>query len=161
MTPAAPTNASAVPSVRPSVWRTMSRSTLELAGITGVAVRLYRAAVLGADPALGWPMFIAALVAGIVLACAILTWHLSNFPFRRWPRRVALFIAIEVAAEFGVSSMLIALHREPIGSELATWADWWPLAGQTLLERGLVLGVYAALLAAAMWLVTRARHPHR
>ena len=135
----------------------MSRSTLELAGLTGIAVRLYRAAILTLESMSSWPVFIGALLVATVFVCGVLTWHLSNFPVKTWPSRVALFVAIEVIAEFGMSSVLIALRREPLGSGMATWADWWPLAGQTLLERALVLGLYAALLAGAMWVVTRRR----
>jgi hypothetical protein len=142
---------------RPGAWRAFSRRTLEIAGVTGVLLRLWRAVVLALDTFTDWPLFIAALVAGAVLACGALTWHLSNYPLRRWPARVAAFVGVEVAAEFGMSSVLIALHREPLGSGLATWADWWPLAGNTLLERALVLGGYAGMLAAAMWVVTRKR----
>lgn len=142
---------------RAGAWRTFSRRTVEIAGLTGVLLRLYRAAVLSLDTFVAWPVFLAALVAGVVFVCGALTWHLSNFPLRRWPARVAAFVGVEVAAELGMSSVLIALRREPLGSGLATWADWWPLAGNTLLERGLVLGGYAGLLAAAAWLVTRRR----
>lgn len=149
-----PTGVSAVPA-HVSSWRTLSRSALELAGVTGVLVRLYRAAVLGTETFSGWAALVGAVIIAVVFVCGVLTWHLSNFPIRRWPARVAAFLGIEVAAEFGVSSMLIALKREPLGSGLATWADWWPLAGQTLLERALVMGGYATLLAGAMWLVTR------
>jgi hypothetical protein len=152
-----PSRSATVSPVRGGGWRTFSRSTLELAGLTGVTLRLYRAAVLSLDTFADWAVFIGALVLGAVFVCGVLTWYLSNFPLRRWPTRVAAFVGIEVAAEFGMSSVLIALKREPLGSGLATWADWWPLAGQTLLERGLVLGGYAGLLAAAMWVVTRKR----
>ncbi len=155
MIPSSPSGLPAVPHARTSVWRAMSRSTLELAGLTGVIVRLYRAAVLGSDAFSSWTALIGGLIVAVIFVCGVLTWHLSNFPIRRWPLRVALFLGVEVAAEFGMSSVLIALRREPLGSGLATWADWWPLAGQTLLERGLVMGAYAALLAGAMWVVTR------
>jgi hypothetical protein len=150
-----PTGVPAPPVARPATWRTFSRNTLELAGITGVVLRLYRAAVLSLESFSSWPMFIGALIVAVVLLCAVLTWNLSNFPIRRWPSRVAVFLGIEVASEFGMSSVLIALRREPLGSGMATWHDWWPLAGQTLLERGLVMAAYATLLAGAMWLVTR------
>jgi hypothetical protein len=147
-----------VPSLpRPGAWRAFSRRTLEIAGVTGVLLRFYRAGVLSLDSATGWPLFIAALVVGALLACGALTWHLSNFPLKRWPARVAAFLAVEVAAEWGTSSLLIALHREPLGSGLADWADWWALAGNTLVERCLVLGGYAGLLAVATWLVMRRR----
>jgi hypothetical protein len=128
-----------------------------MAGLAGVTLRLYRVAILSLDTASDWAVFIGALVGGVVFLCAVLTWYLSNFPLRRWPARVAAFTAVEVAAEFGMSSVLIAVHREPLGSGLATWSDWWGLAGQTLLERVLVLGGYAGLLAVATWLVTRRR----
>jgi len=157
MLPLPPTSSATVPPVRGGSWRAFSRSTLELAGIAGVTLRLYRAAVLSLDTFADWPVFLGALVLGVVFVCGVLTWHLSNFPLRRWPSRVAAFVGIEVAAEFGMSSVLIALRKEPLGSGLATWADWWSLAGNTLLERGLVLGGYAGLLAAAMWVVTRKR----
>lgn len=156
MTSAPPSGSfSAIP--KAGAWRAFSRHTLEIAGVTGVLLRLYRAAVLSLDSAAGWQVFLMALIVGVVLACGALTWHLSNFPLRRWPARVASFVGIEVAAEFGTSSMLIALRREPLGSGLATWADWWSLAGNTLLERALVLGGYAGLLAVATWFVTRRR----
>ncbi len=156
MPSATPLGTATVPS-RGGGLRAFSRSTLELAGLTGVTVRLYRAAVLSLESFADWPVFIGAIVLAVVLLCGVLTWHLSNFPLRRWPWRVAAFIGIEVAAEFGMSSVLIALHREPLGSGIAGWSDWWSLAGQTLLERALVLGGYAGLLAVAMWLVTRRR----
>ena len=157
MTRYPPTGAPVLPPSRAVSLRAISRSTLELAGLTGIAVRLYRASVLTLDSMSSWPVFIGALLVGVVFVCGVLTWHLSNFPIKAWPSRVALFVAIEVIAEFGMSSVLIALRREPLGSGLATWADWWPLAGQTLLERAVVLGVYAALLAGAMWVVTRGK----
>jgi hypothetical protein len=157
MIPGTSSSSGAVSPMRGGGWRAFSRATLELAGMAGVTLRLYRAAVLSIDTFADWPVFIGALVVGVVFVCGVLTWYLSNFPLRRWPSRVAAFVGIEVAAEFGMSSVLIALRREPLGSGLATWADWWPLAGQTLLERGLVLGGYAGLLAGAMWIVTRKR----
>ncbi len=157
MTRYTPTGAPAVPPSRAVTLRAISRSTLELAGVTGIVVRLYRAAILTLESMSSWPVFLGALLAAVVFVCAVLTWHLSNFPLKAWPSRVALFVAIEVVAEFGMSSVLIAIGREPLGTGIATWADWWPLAGQTLLERALVLGGYAGLLAVAMWVVTRKR----
>lgn len=155
MTRYTPTGAPAVPPSRAVSLRAISRSTLELAGLTGIALRLYRTAILTLESMSSWPVFIGALLVGVVFVCGVLTWHLSNFPIKSWARRVALFVAIEVIAEFGMSSVLIAIGREPLGTGLATWADWWPLAGQTLLERVVVLGGYAGLLAGAMWVVTR------
>lgn len=135
--------------------RSISRSALVVAGATGVVVRLFRAVVLTQQSFESWPVFLISLVLGVVLLCGMLTLYLSNYPIRRWLRPWFTFLAIEWAAEMLVSTVLIALRAEPLGSELATWGDWLTIAGQTLLERVLVLGSYAGLLAVAMWLVTR------
>ena len=95
------------------------------------------------------------LVVGVVFLCGMLTWHLGNFPIKRWPSRVALFLAIEVFAEMGTSSLLIAVTRERVGSRVAGWADWWPMAGQTLLERVAVVALFVLVLAASVQLVRR------
>ena len=89
----------------------------------------------------------------------LLTWHLGNFPVKRWPPRVALFLVIEVFAEMGTSSLLIAVARERVGSRVALWADWWPMAGQTFIERAIVLVVFALVLGGTVQLVRRAMEP--
>jgi hypothetical protein len=132
--------------------RAFSLRTLELAGITGVVLRIFRAVVLSQA---GWVTFIAGLVVGGLFLCGMLTWHLANYPIRRWPVRVAGFFVVEAAAEFGTSSVLIALQRERMGSRLATWSDWWPMAGQTLIERALLLALFALLLAGTVQLVRK------
>jgi len=39
---------------------------------------------------------------------------------------------------------------------VATWPDRWPMAGQTLLERAVVLAVFALVLGGSVQLVRRA-----
>ena len=133
--------------------RAFAIRTVEPAGITGLVVRLWRAVVLGST---NWMVFVGGLVAGVLVLCGMLTWHLGNFPVRRWPPRVALFLVIELFAEMGTSSLLIAFSRERVGSRVATWSDWWPMAGQTLLERTIVLALFALVLAGCVQLVRRA-----
>ncbi|MDQ8160772.1 MAG: hypothetical protein P3B76_12095 [Gemmatimonadota bacterium] len=133
--------------------RAFAIRTVEPAGITGLVVRLWRAALLGSA---NWMFFVGGLVGGVLVLCGMLTWHLGNFPVRRWPPRVALFLVIELFAEMGTSSLLIAFSRERVGSRVATWADWWPMAGQTLLERTVVLTLFALVLAGCVQLVRRA-----
>ena len=143
--------------------RAFAVRTLEPAGLTGLAVRAYRALLLGAGATAGWVAFVGGLTLGALFLCGMLTWHLGNFPVRRWPTRVLAFVIIEVAAEMGLSSLFIAFQRERIGSRVATWADWWPMAGQTLVERGILLILFAAVLAATVQLVRRTldrRDPH-
>jgi hypothetical protein len=133
--------------------RAFAIRTVEPAGITGVLLRLWRAALLASS---NWVLFVGGLVVGVLFLCAMLTWHLGNFPVKRWPPRVVLFLVIEVFAEMGTSSLLIAFSRERVGSRVAAWADWWPMAGQTLLERTLVLVVFTFVLGASVQLVRRA-----
>ena len=125
---------------------------MEPAGITGVVLRLWRALLLAST---SWMVVVGGLVVGVLFLCGMLTWHLGNFPIKRWPSRVALFVAIEVFAEMGTSSLLIAVARERVGSRVAGWADWWPMAGQTLLERVAVVALFALVLAASVQLVRR------
>ncbi len=135
--------------------RAFAVRTLEPAGITGLVLRSYRALLLSAGATAGWMVFVGGLTVGVLFLCGMLTWHLGNFPVRRWPLRALAFIVIEVAAELGMSSLLIAFHRERFGSRVATWADWWPMAGQTLIERGLVMMIFAIVLAGAVQVVRR------
>ena len=42
---------------------------------------------------------------------------------------------------------------------MALWADWWPMAGQTFIERTIVLVVFALVLGGTVQLVRRAMEP--
>ena len=131
--------------------RAFSLSTLELAGITGIVLRLFRVVAMSAST----PMFVLGVVIAVLFLCGMLTWHLGNFPLRRWPLRAAWFTLIEASTELGMSSMLIALKLEPLGTGLAAWHDWWSLAGRTLVERLLIVLVYSLVLAASVQIVRR------
>jgi hypothetical protein len=133
--------------------RAFAIRTVEPAGMTGVILRVWRAVLLGSS---NWMLVVGGLVGGVLFLCGMLTWHLGNFPVKRWPPRVALFLVIEVFAEMGTSSLLIAFSRERIGSRVARFADWWPMAGQTLFERTVVLALFALVLAGSVQLVRRA-----
>lgn len=135
--------------------RAFAIRTIEPAGITGLVLRVYRAAVMGSAMTAGLLPFIASVLLGIVFLCGMLTWHLGNYPVRRWPMRLAAFLLIEVAAEVGMSSLLIAVGRERFGARVALWGDWWPMAGQTLVERSVVMILYAAVLALSVQVVRK------
>ncbi len=130
--------------------RAFAIRTIEPAGITAVALRLWRVVLLSTDQ---WLLFVVGLTAAVLALCGMLAWHLANFPLRHWPPRVAVFFVVEVVVEMGVSSLLIAVGRERIGSLPATWNDWWPMAAHTLVQRGAVIFVFALVLALAVRLV--------
>jgi len=132
--------------------RAFSLRTIELAGLTGVFLRLFRAVLYGTT---GGFAFIAGMIFAVVFFCGMLTWHLGNYPLRHWPMRVMGFTFVEVTAELGMSSLLIAFNRERYGSRLATWEDWWSMAGNTAAGRILVIVLYALVLAVVVKLVRR------
>jgi hypothetical protein len=138
----------------PAAFRRLSRSLVEMAVVTGVVLRAYRALVLthGAD---SWLYLGGALVLGILLLVAMLTAHLANYPVRRWLWRAPLFVLVEVGAEMATSALLIWAGREPFGSVRALMADWPALALMALRERALVGLLWAALLALVVTLVRR------
>lgn len=138
--------------------RAFAIRSLEPALITGITLRLFRAFILGTAGGLA---FVAGLVIGMLFLCGMITWHLGNFPVKRWPLRVIAFVVIEVAAELATSSALLAIHQERRGTRLAEWSDWWPMALQTLTERGIGLVVFAMVLAACVQVVrSRIDRPH-
>ncbi len=135
--------------------RAFAVRSVEPAGITGLVMRAFRALVLGATVGADWVTFVLGLTVGVLFLCGMLTWHLGNYPVKRWPLRALAFVLIEVTAELGMSSLLIGFGRERFGSRVATWGDWWPMAGQTLVERFVVLAIFTLVLAASVQLVRR------
>ena len=130
----------------PAAFARVARSPVELALITGVVIRLFRAVVLTHGDAttayLG-----AALVLGSLFLLGMATLHLGRFPVREWPWRAPLFAVFETAGEMIVSFVLIALHREPWGTARAEFVDWQAMATGVVFWR--VLG--SQRVGAAAW----------
>ena len=129
----------------PAAFARVARSPVELALITGVVIRLFRAVVLTHGDAttayLG-----AALVLGSLFLLGMATLHLGRFPVREWPWRAPLFAVFETAGEMVVSFVLIALHREPWGTARAEFVDWQAMATGVVFWRVLGVSVWALLL---------------
>ena len=138
--------------VRLHPLRAFALRTIEPAGITGVLLRLWRTALLTSDNAL---LVVLGILAGAAFLCAMLTWHLGHYPLRRWPARALAFLVTEVTIELGMSSMLIVFRLERLGSTVAGFRDWWPLAAQTIWQRTLVVLLFTLLLAGVVQLVRR------
>jgi hypothetical protein len=129
----------------PAALTRIARSPIELAVITGVVIRLFRALVLTHGTATSSYLG-AALVLGSLFLLGMATLHLGRFPVREWPWRAPLFAIIETAGEMLVSLLLIALHREPWGTARAEFTDWQPMATGVLFWRVLGVSVWALLL---------------
>jgi hypothetical protein len=129
----------------PAAFARIARSPIELALITGVVIRLFRALVLThgtpTSSYLG-----AALVLGSLFLLGMATLHLGRFPVREWPWRAPLFAIVETAGEMVVSLILISLHREPWGTARAEFTDWQPMLTGVLFWRVLGVSVWALLL---------------
>jgi len=136
----------------PPAFSKLARSIVEMALVTGVVVRLYRALVLTRASSSGLylgTMFL--LASAFVLLMA--TVHLSRFPLRQWTWRAPAFGALESAFESIVSLGLIMARREPLGTGAATLGDWPAIAGTIFVRHVAVISAFALLLAITVKLV--------
>ncbi|HEX7594956.1 MAG TPA: hypothetical protein VF387_01310 [Gemmatimonadaceae bacterium] len=133
----------------PAAFARIARSPFELALITGVVMRLFRAVVLTQGNASS-TFLAASLVLGTLFLLGMATLHLGRFPVREWPWRAPLFAVIETAGEMTVSLVLIALHREPWGTARAEFVDWQAMATGVVFWRVLGVSVWALLLGATV-----------
>jgi len=129
----------------PAAFTRIARSSIELALITGVVIRLFRAVVL-THGAVTSGYLAAALVLGTLFLLGMATLHLGRFPLREWPWRAPLFAIFETTGEMVVSLVLIALHREPWGTARAEFIDWQAMATGVLFWRVLGVSLWALLL---------------
>jgi hypothetical protein len=129
----------------PAAFTRIARSPVELAVITGVIIRLFRAVVLTHGTASS-SYLVASLVLGTLFLLGMATLHLGRFPVREWPWRAPLFAVFETTGEMLVSLVLIALHREPWGTARAEFADWQAMATGVVFWRVLGVSVWALLL---------------
>jgi hypothetical protein len=129
----------------PAAFARIARSPFELALITGVVMRLFRAVVLTQSNASS-TFLGASLVLGTLFLLGMATLHLGRFPVREWPYRAPLFAVFETTGEMTVSLVLIALHREPWGTARAEFVDWQAMATGVVFWRVLGVSVWALLL---------------
>jgi hypothetical protein len=129
----------------PAAFTRIARSPVELALITGVVIRLFRAVVL-THANVTTTYLAASLVLGTLFLLGMATLHLGRFPLREWPWRAPLFAIFETTGEMVVSLVLIALHREPWGTARAEFMDWQAMATGVLFWRVLGVSLWALLL---------------
>lgn len=135
----------------PPAFIKLARSVVEMALVTGVVIRLYRALVLthaGSGLYIGTMFLIGS--AFVLLMAAV---HLGRFPLRQWTWRAPVFGALESAFESIVSLGLIAANREPLGTGAATFGDWPGIATTIFVRHVIVISAFALLLALTVKLV--------
>ena len=138
----------------PTVLRKLSLSLIEMAVLTGIVLRLYRALVT-LHVSTSWILWGGSVAFGVLELCAMATVHLANYPLYRWLWRAPVFAAVEAVAEAATSLVLIAFGREPTGTARAEWTDWLPMALGTLALRTLEVCIWALILAAVVSIVRR------
>jgi hypothetical protein len=134
----------------PKAFQRFTRSLIEMAVITGVLFRLYRALAMTTGPASNWVYLAVAFGIGAAFLFGMATLHLGNYTLRKWLWRAPLFGAVEAGAESLTSLALILARREPMGSERASFNNWPEMAVNTLVWRVGAVIVFAVLLAAVV-----------
>ena len=140
----------------PRAFRRFSQSLVEMALITGVLVRVYRSLVL-THGGTGFGYVAGTMVVAILFIVFMATAHLANYPVHHWFWRAPAFAGLEVAGEMATSLLLIWLNREPNGTVRAHYDDWPGMLMRALLYRGLVIVLWALLLAVIVSVVRKAR----
>jgi hypothetical protein len=137
----------------PAILRRLTLSLFETSIIAGVAVRLLRSIVqtYGGESFL----YLAGTFAlGATILFGLLAAHLSNYTLRTWLWRAPAFAILESLAEIATSALLIAFHREPIGSrERAEFSDLPTIAEQAIIFRFSAIIAFSLILAAVVYLV--------
>jgi hypothetical protein len=139
----------------PTALRRFSSSLLEMALVTGVTLRLYRAYVLSHGSPESGLWVGATFIIGAVLLLVMLTVHLANYTVRHWWWRAPMFAAFEAGTEIVMSLALTTLGLEQLGSRVASLDDWLPIAAQVLAWRVLLIIPFTVLLAAVVTVVRR------
>ena len=135
----------------PPAFSRLAGSVVEMALVTGVVIRLYRALVLTHA---GSGLYIGAMfLLGSAFVLLMATVHLSRFPLREWRWRAPVFGVLESAFESIVSLGLIAANREPLGTGAATFGDWPGIATTIFVRHVIVISAFALLLALTVKLV--------
>jgi hypothetical protein len=130
-------------------FRRLTFSIVEMAVLTAVVLRVYRALALSIAGANVFFLGISFAI-GFIVLFGMVTLHLGNYTVRRWVWRAPLFAFIEAAAESLTSLGLILIHREPFGSSRATFADWPGIVGSIFTWRLSAIVVFALVLAAVI-----------
>ena len=131
----------------PAAFTRLARSLVDMALVTGIVARLYRAMVLSRSESASGLYVALTLAGGALFLLAMATIHVSRFPIREWLWRAPAFAALEGVFEMLASLLLIAMHRESIGTGAAHFNDWPGMAVGTIAWRVIMISLFSLLLA--------------
>jgi hypothetical protein len=148
--------------ITPQSFRHLTLSVVEMAVLTGIVIRLYRALAMSRAESGDFMYLAMTFAVGMILLLGLATMHLGNFPVRHWLWRAPTFAVVEAATEALVSLGLIALGKEPMGTLQATFSDWPALVARTYMWRVTSICLFALVLAAvvqlARYILLRRQH---
>jgi hypothetical protein len=131
----------------PPAFTKLARSLIDMALVTGIVARLYRALVLSRADSPTGTYVVVTFSLGAVFVLLMAALHLGRFSLREWLWRAPAFAAAEGVFEMITSAVLISLSREPLGSGAATFADWPHMFLRTVGWRIVTIVLFALLLA--------------
>lgn len=137
----------------PPAFSKLARSTVEMALVTGVVIRLYRALILTNAGDSGGVTLASLFLIGAAFVLLMASIHLSRFPLRRWLWRAPAFAVLESLFESITSLALILSHREPLGTGAATMGDWPAIVTSILVRHVIVICAFSLLLGLVVKLV--------
>ncbi len=131
----------------PPAFTKLARSLIDMALVTGIVSRLYRAMVLSRSDGLSATYVVVTFSIGAIFILLMASLHLGRFPLRDWIWRAPGFAAAEGLVEMVTSAVLIALSREPLGTGAAHFHDWPMMLARTVGWRIITISLFALLLA--------------
>lgn len=131
----------------PAAFTRLARSLVDMALVTAIVARLYRAMVLSRSESASGLYLASTFTLGALFLLGMATIHISRFPLRDWLWRAPSFAALEGVFEMLASLILIAMHRESLGTAAAQFHDWPGMAFVTIAWRVITISLFSLLLA--------------
>ena len=131
----------------PPAFTRLARSLIDMALVTGIVARLYRAMILSRADSPTGTYVVVTFTIGAIFVLLMAALHLGRFPLRDWIWRAPAFALAEGLVEMLTSAVLIALSREPLGSGAAHFHDWPMMLVRTVGWRLVTISLFALLLA--------------
>jgi hypothetical protein len=147
----------------PAAFRALTLSVVESGLLAGIVLHLVHALALAYIPEGRWVLFSLLDAVLFLTLFAAAAAHLANYPLRHWVWRAPAFAMLSALGSMGTSVVLIAVHRERLGSTRADWDDWPSMAVRAAAWDTISVCIFALLLAVVVQIVRAAllRHEHR
>lgn len=146
-----------------SLPRRFAHSVAGMAIITGVLVESFHGAMVRLGAMHSYLLLGVSFVGELGILLGFATLHLGNHPVHQWKWRAPMFALIESITAMFMVGVLILVHAESYGDDLADWGDWLPLAKNVFFWHMLTILFFALVLGLTVQWVrfTLLRREHR